>query len=187
MGKRALSSLLLLLCVLLGVSPAHGKKAFISDIVVTNTRDHVLLYFSVNDCFNADMNTAIESGIDTTFTFFVRLYEKRPLLWDRKIADLEVSHGIKYDQLKNSYEVRLSEHNGKAVVVKSFEEAKRLMSEVAALKVTEIQQLQRGGRYQIQMMAELNKIQLPLHLHYVFFFLSLWDFKTDWHSLDFRY
>jgi hypothetical protein len=61
------------------------------------------------------------------------------------------------------------------------------MSEVAALKVTEIQQLQRGGRYQIQMMAELNKIQLPLHLHYVFFFLSLWDFKTDWHSLDFRY
>ena len=37
------------------------------------------------------------------------------------------------------------------------------------------------------MMAELNKIQLPLYLHYVFFFLSLWDFETDWHSVDFRY
>lgn len=187
MGNRTLSPLLILLCFLLVATPAHGKKAFLSDIVVTNTRDHVLLYFSVNNCFTAEMNTAIESGIDTTFTFFVKLYEKRPFLWDRKIADLEISHSIKYDQLKNSYEVRLSEQNGKAFVVKSFEEAKRLMAEVAALQVAAIQQLQRGGRYRIQMMAELNKIQLPLYLHYVFFFLSLWDFETDWHSVDFRY
>ncbi|MBN1106364.1 MAG: DUF4390 domain-containing protein [Deltaproteobacteria bacterium] len=167
--------------------PAHGKKAFLSDIVVTNTRDHVLLYFTVNNCFNADMNTAIESGIETTFTFFVQLYEKRPFLWDRKLADLEISHSIKYDQIKNLYEVRLSEQKGKAVVVKSYDEAQRLMAEVAALKVVEIQQLMKEGHYQIRMMAQLNKIQLPLYLHYVFFFLSLWDFETDWHSVDFRY
>jgi Domain of unknown function (DUF4390) len=178
---------MLLLCVLLLATPAQAKKAFLSDIVVTNTRDHVLLYFSVNNCFNADMNTAIESGIETTFTFFVKLYEKRPFLWDRKLADLEISHSIKYDQIKNIYEVRQSEQNGKAVVVKSFDEAKRLMAELAALKVLEIQHLQRGGHYQIRMMAQLNKIQLPLYLHYVFFFLSLWDFETDWHSVDFRY
>jgi hypothetical protein len=187
MGNRTLSLLLLVFCVLLVATPAHAEKAFISDIVVTNTPDNLLLYFSVNNCFTAEMNTAVESGIDTTFTFLIRLYEKRTFIWDRKLVDLEISHSIKYDQLKNLYEVRLSEQNGKAFVVKSFEEAKRLMAEVAALQVAAIQELQRGGRYRIQMKAELNKIQLPLSLHYVFFFLSLWDFETDWHSVDFRY
>jgi hypothetical protein len=188
MGRnRTLSLVLLLFCVLFVAIPVHAKKAFISDIVVTNTPDHLLLYFSVNDCFTAEMNTAIESGIDTTFTFLIRLYEKRAFLWDRKLVDIEFSHSIKYDQLKNLYEVRLSEQDGKAIVVKSFEEAKRLMAEVAALRVAALQQLHRGGRYRIRMMAELNKIQLPLSLHYVFFFLSLWDFETDWHSVDFRY
>jgi len=36
-------------------------------------------------------------------------------------------------------------------------------------------------------MAELDKLELPLYLHYIFFFLYLWDFKTDWHAVDFRY
>lgn len=39
----------------------------------------------------------------------------------------------------------------------------------------------------MQAMAELNKIRLPFHLHYVFFFLSLWDFETDWHTIKFTY
>jgi len=37
------------------------------------------------------------------------------------------------------------------------------------------------------MMAELDKIRLPLYLHYVFFFLSLWDFETDWYAVDFLF
>jgi len=35
--------------------------------------------------------------------------------------------------------------------------------------------------------AELNKLTLPFHLHYVLFFVSLWDFETDWYTIDFVY
>lgn len=168
-------------------TPVQAKKAFLSDIVVTNTRDHLLVYFSVNNCFTAEMNTAIESGLNTTFTFFVRLYEKRNFLWDRKIADVEISHSIKYDNLKNIYEVRLSEQNNKVIQVNVFDEAKKLMADVSALKVTPAHNLRKGERYQLQMMAQLDKIKLPLYLHYVLFFLSLWNFETEWHTVDFRY
>ncbi len=188
MRKRKTSILIIVLLLTTQfVSPALAQKAYLSDMVVTNTRDHLLVYFSVNECFTPEMNKAIENGLNTTFTFFVKLFEKRDYWWDVKITDLEVKHSIKYDNLKKIYEVRLSDQDNKIITVKDFEEAKRLMADVVALKVTPLTNLRKGGHYQLQMMAELDKITLPLYLHYVLFFLSLWDFKTDWHAIDFRY
>ncbi len=166
---------------------ALAAEARLTDVVVTNTRDHLLVYFSVADCFTDNMERAIENGVSTTFTFFVKLYEVRDWWWDRSIADLKVSHEIKYDSLKKVYIVRLSSRDNKMMYVKEFEEAKKLMSEIVGLKVTELRNLQRGNHYQISMMAELDKIRLPFYFHYVFFFLSLWDFETDWYTVDFRY
>jgi hypothetical protein len=185
---RGLKSLLLIMILwVAGAVPAMAKEAYLSDFVVTNTRDHLLVYFTVNNCFTPEMNNAIESGIETTFTFFVQLHEKRDLIWDKKIADLEVSHSIKYDSLKKIYSVRFSEDNNREVTARNFEEAKKLTAEVVALKVVPMHQLKKGKRYQLQMMAQLDKIRLPFYLHYVLFFLSLWDFETDWYAVDFRY
>ena len=185
---RGFKSLLLIMIVwFAGAVPAMAKEAYLSDFVVTNTRDHLLVYFAVNNCFTPEMSNAIESGIETSFTFFVQLCEKRDLIWDKKIANLEVNHNIKYDSLKKIYSVRFSENNSREVTAKNFEEAKKLMAEVVALKVVPMHQLKKGKRYQLQMMAQLDKIRLPFYLHYVLFFLSLWDFETDWYAVDFRY
>ena len=166
---------------------AQAEMSYLSDIVITNVEVHLLVYFTVKECFTPEMNSAIESGIETSFTFFVKLYEKIDLSIDNKVTDLEVKHSIKFDSLKKVYEVRLSERENKVITVKDFEEAKKLMSEVIALKVTPLSNLREGADYQLQMMAELDKITLPFYLHYVLFFLSLWDFETDWHTIDFRY
>jgi len=185
---RGLKSLMLVMIFwVAGALPAMAKEAYLSDFVVTNTRDHLLVYFAVNNCFTPEMNNAIESGIETTFTFLVQLHEKRDLIWDKKIADVEVNHSIKYDSLKKIYSVRFSEGSNREVTARTFEEAKKLMSEVAALEIVPMHQLKKGKRYQIQMMAQLDKIRLPFYLHYVLFFLSLWDFETDWYAVDFRY
>ncbi|MBW1779827.1 MAG: DUF4390 domain-containing protein [Deltaproteobacteria bacterium] len=179
--------ILFFLVGLLWSGDALAAEARLTDVVVTNTRDHLLVYFSVADCFTDNMEKAIDNGVSTTFTFFVKLYEVRDWWWDRSIADLKVSHEIKYDSLKKVYIVRLSSRDNKTIYVKEFEEAKKLMSEIVGLKVTELRNLQRGNHYQISMMAELDKIRLPFYFHYVFFFLSLWDFETDWYTVDFRY
>ena len=185
-AKKTLLTIIVLIATQWAV-PAQAQQAYLSDIVITNVEDHLLVYFTVKECFTPEMNSAIESGIETSFTFFVKLYEKIDLSIDNKVTDLEVKHSIKFDSLKKVYEVRLSERENKVITVKDFEEAKKLMSEVIALKVTPLSNLREGADYQLQMMAELDKITLPFYLHYVLFFLSLWDFETDWHTIDFRY
>jgi hypothetical protein len=168
------------------VSTASAEKAYLSDIAITTNSNHLVVYLMVNQCFTEEMNRAIESGILTTFNFFIHLYERRQYWWDRKIASLEIRHSIKFDNIKKSYEVTLSERENETITVKDFDQAKRIMSEIVALKVIPIRHLKRDRRYQLQMMAQLDKIKLPLYLHYVLFFLSLWDFETDWYTLNFR-
>lgn len=176
-------------CLFLGVAERRvwAEEAALNDIVITTTQDDLLAYFTVVNCFTEDMDRAIHNGIPTTFTFFVKLLEVRSSWWDRKIADLKVSHEINYDSLKKVYILRFSEDDRKEVVVKEFEEAKTLMSEIVGLKVASLNRLEKGEYYRVRMMAELDTIKLPMYLHYVLFFLSLWDFETDWYSVDFRY
>ena len=164
-----------------------AEEARIKDISVINSWDHCILSFSVTGCFTEEMKKAIENGINTTFTFYIELYEIRDFWWDRQIADLSVSHHIKYDNLKKFYTVTLSEKDNKVFYVEDFDKAKKLMSEIRGFGVTKLHNLQKGKRYQVRMMAELDKITLPFYLHYVFFFLSLWDFETDWYTVDFSY
>lgn len=184
--KRIVTALLTIL-LLHVATDASAQKAHLSDIVVTNTRDHLLLYFTVNDCFTPEMNAAIDSGIETTFTFFVKLFEKRRFLWSKKLADIVIRHRIKYDNLKGTYEITRSEENGKGITVNNYAQAKKLMAEVVAVKVVPMEQMTKGTPYQVQMMAQLDKIKLPFYLHHVLFFLSLWDFATDWYAVDFKY
>lgn len=184
--KKLVVGLLIILILQVAID-AGAQQAYLSDIVVTNTRDHLLLYFTVNGCFTPEMNAAIDSGIETTFTFFVKLFEKRRFLWSKKLADIVVHHRIKYDNLKGTYEITRSEENGKSITVNNYAQAKKLMAEVVALKVAPMEQMTKGTPYQVQMMVQLDKIKLPFYLHHVLFFLSLWDFATDWYAVDFKY
>ena len=169
------------------VSQARGEQAALSEIMVNTTEGHLSISFKVTNCFTEHMKAAIENGIRTTFTFFVDVDEARDLWWDKSIASLKVSHEIHYDSLKKVYSIVMSEQSGQPVKVSDFKKAKEVMTRISDLKVAELSCLTKGKRYQVRMMAELDKIRLPFYLHYVFFFLSLWDFNTDWYTVDFIY
>lgn len=177
------------LCLGFFPSEARGDtgKAAIEDIVVTNTRDSLLVYFTVTNCFTDEMVRAIENGIPTSFLFFIKLYRKRSLWWDKEIASLTITHEIKYDNLRRVYAVKRSDDEEAAVQVTDFEQAKKLMSEIVAVKLADLSILERGNRYRVSMMVEMDKIQLPFPLHYIFFFVRLWDFKTPWYNMEFLY
>jgi hypothetical protein len=61
------------------------------------------------------------------------------------------------------------------------------MAEIDSLKIVPLWKLEKGGKYQIRAKAELSKLTLPFYLHYILFFVSLWDFETDWYTIDFIY
>lgn len=164
-----------------------AQEAHLTNIIVTNTRDDFLIYLTVKGAFTDEIKKAVLSGVPTSFSFFISLNKERRLWPDKEIADLKVTHTIKYDNLKKEFSVYRSWKNGKPNITQSFEEAQKLMAEINGLKVLPLKALEKGRRYQLRAKAELSKLTLPLYLHYVFFFMSLWDFETDWYTVDFIY
>ena len=166
---------------------AQAQEARLKDIIVTNTRDDLLVYLTVEGAFNEQMREAIASGVPTTFRFFVSLYEDRKLWFDRKIADIKVTHTIKYDNLKREYSIQRSWAEGDPKTTHAFTEARELMSEIDHLHIIPLSRLERGKLYQIRAKAGLSKLKLPLNLQYALFFVSLWNFETDWYTVSFIY
>jgi hypothetical protein len=186
MGKKACT--FVLLALLLSASSAWGDDARITDVIVTNTRDDLILYFRVEGCFTPELERAILNGVPTTFTFLASLNRVRNFWKDKSLASLEIRHTVKFNNLKNEFVISRSEDGGRQIVVKALPEAKKIMAEVENLKIAKLEALEKNHRYQVRIKAELSRITLPLYLHHVFrFFLFLWDFETDWYATDFMY
>lgn len=181
-------TLLLIFCLLLSFpSPLQAAEATLSNIIVTNTQEDLLVFFDIEGCFTREMEEAILNGIPTTFTIVIKLYRTRTAWLDASIASITLEHTIKYDSLKNEFRVTRSEADRTELVVKDFEAAKKAMAEIRNIRVVPLNELQDRGKYQLRVKAELEKVRLPLYLHYVLFFVSLWDFETDWYTVDFIY
>ena len=180
-----------IIVVLLGLALLTGNAALaqearLTDVIVTNTRDDLLIYLTVEGAFTPEMETAVKSGVSATFSFIVNLYRNRNWWLDKKIAAQTITHTIKYDTLKKKYRIQRS-WEAEPYITQSFSEAQKLMTEVDSLAMVPLAKLQKGTAYQIQAKAALSKRTLPLKLHYVLFFISLWDFETDWYTIDFIY
>jgi len=184
------TSLILILWVLLWFpmgSFADDNNALLDNIKLANTRDDLLTYFEVKNAFTDKINQAVKNGIPTTFSFYVSLYKVSNSLLDTKIADIQIKSTIKYNSLKDEFSISRPWKDEKPSFTKSFEEAKSWMTEVDNLSIIPLKNLIKGDKYQIRIKAELDKVTLPLSLHYVLFFVSFWDFETDWYLINFTY
>lgn len=170
------------------IAPAFARDdAIISHIKLANTRDDLFAYFKVENAFNEKNTQAIESGLSTSFTFYLTLYKTSSGLFDKKITDIKTQATIKYNSLTQEYTVNCGWKDDPALTTKSLDEAKTWMTDIDNLKVASLDRLVKGDKYQIRIKAELEKVTLPLALHYVFFFVSYWDFETDWYVINFTY
>jgi len=167
--------------------PCAAQDATLSNIIVTNTNKDLLVYLNVEGAFREQTVNAIMSGVPASFSFFVMLYQKRSMWFDKAIANIEIVNSIKYNNLKKVFIVERSWENGKIRTAQSLQEAQKLMSDVDGLKIILLNKLEKGKQYQVKAKAQLSKLTLPFYLHYVLFFVSLWDFETDWYTIDFIY
>jgi hypothetical protein len=167
---------------------AMGQNARLSDITITNTHDDLeLVYLKVKGTFTEKMKEAVSNGVPITFLFFVTLHKIRRLWGNEEIANIQITHTLKYDNLKKEFIIKRSWEDDEPIIAKSFEEARKLMSEINRLKIVPLNRLEKGERYQLKAKAELSKVTLPVYLHYILVFMSLWDFETDWYSIEFVY
>jgi hypothetical protein len=157
----------------------QGSEALIEGLRIVKGEGNISIGFSVTNCFSKKMEEAIKAGIPTTFNFFVKLYKKRSPLWGKKIVAHRFRHTLVYDTLKDTFRILLEE-KGEEIQVQDMEEAKQYMQRVEAFVVVKERELTRGN-YKLAIKAELDPVKLPLGLEGILFFVSLWDFETDWY------
>jgi hypothetical protein len=171
---------------MVSTSPLHAENAEIRDLMVTNNSTHLLVYARVMNCFTKDMDAAILAGIPTTFTFLLDLYQVRSPWMDKKLIRLTVRHTIKYDNVKRLFYVT-SDGVKEPASFQDYESAKQAMADLNGIPVALLKALKKGEYYYVQIKAKLEKVRLPLQMEYIFFFVSLWDFETNWHQEGFYY
>jgi len=86
MNRKTLA--LLLAIVFFVQNLVFAQDARLTNIIVTNTEDDLLVYLNVEGAFREKMKKAILSGVPTSFSFFVSLYQVRNLRFDKKITDI---------------------------------------------------------------------------------------------------
>lgn len=181
---------LFLLPVLAACPPvcvAAPNKAEISKIVIDKNGKNLEASFRLIDCFNSDMEEAILNGVPTTFRIIVVVEKPSLFLIKSKVADFTLQHTIRYNRLNNEFQVELPEHPQKILVTRSFDEAKKWMSTVDNLPVIPTCWLIKDQEYYLDVKAELSKVELPLFFRYILFWVSLWDFETEWYTVEFLY
>jgi hypothetical protein len=170
-------------CLLLWFLPisAYCEKASIQEVSVKGATGAWKVSLQVKDCFTEKMEEAIQTGIRTVFTFYLQVHQKRGWWWkDRKVASAQFHHAIQYDPILGEYQVSLEEKNTH-LVTRNFAEAKAWMAGVEEVEIRSSSPLKPGVSTELRIKAQLDPVKLPLHLENLFFFVSLWDFETDWY------
>lgn len=188
-------SVKLIKCViLLGILLFIQNTAFVQEkkltnIKIANSRDNLLTFFNIQEMLPENIKKSILSGLPATFSFFITLYQTNTLWFDKKIAELRITHDIKYSTLIKEFEIKRSWEKENSRIAKTFMEAEQILTHVNHLKVVSLSRLEKNWKYQIRIRvkAEVNKDSKSFYLRNVFNFLPIWDFKTHWYIMDFIY
>ncbi len=166
---------------------AQQNTPDLKDIIITTSKSHLILFATVENGFTKDMLDGIRNGLPVTFTFHVELDKIRSAWFDSTLIDTTITHKLKYDSIKQEYSIIFSERNGQTVTTRSLKEAKQLMAELSGFPLIARNKLIADAAYALKIKATLAETTLPLGIHYILPFTSLWDFETDWRTVEFRY
>jgi hypothetical protein len=164
---------------------AFARTVTISDALVNSRQDDLILFLRVEGAFDRKLDKAVQSGVPATFVFNVSLSEDKGVFRSRTILELNATHTLKYNAMKNNYTVQRSWED-QPLITNEYDEAKKWMTEIENMRLIPLSHLQKGERYVLRSKVMFEKATLPV-LNYIFFFMSLWDFESDWHYYRFIY
>lgn len=162
------------------------KEPVFTEVTVTTSQSHLLLFGLLENAFTAEMVQGLHSGLDIHFSFFIEIAPSDKSWKDDKLASLETHHVLSYDTLKELYKVEIAESSKRFFTFSDLVNAQTAVKEINGLQVVELSQLEPETSYTVRIRAELFRKTLPMGLHQVVPFVSLWDVKTKWHTISFN-
>lgn len=166
---------------------AEEKGPHIADILITTSQSHLLLFCTIKNSFTPEMIEGVQNGIPVTFTFHIELEQVNNKWFDKTITEMELNHTLTFDSLKEEYLIQQSEKPTTQIKTDDLVKAMEVMSELNGIKIIPRDKLIPDEPYAIHVQAKLAEKTLPLHLHNIIPFISLWDFETDLRTIEFHY
>jgi len=182
---------LLFCCLLLAFRPglpmaAAEETPEVKNIIVTTSDTDLLLFATVKNGFTQTMLDEVHAGGTVVFTYHMELMKTDGKWFNTTLVESAVTHTLAFDAASKTYKVVLSEQGDKAVTTADLDHAKQLMAELNSVKIIALAQLVPDTPYAIRFKVTLKKGSLPLGMHRLVPF-ALWDFETDWRTIEFRY
>jgi hypothetical protein len=153
--SRRFVLVLLWLVVVAAPRPAEAQALRVTPV----TRDEqVLVSFELADAYTSEVRDAIQSGLQTTFTYDVELRRSAALWFDRLVASARVSASVKFDNLTRRYQVTIAEDGrvSTTTVTDDEEAVRKAVATFQRLPLFRTRVLEANGEYYIRVRARLR-------------------------------
>lgn len=178
--KSLYSGCLVFFVLLLTVNPALSGDAELTNLIVRNKNDELQVDLVIKGIFTEEMKADVSKGIPVNLTFLILLYEVSDYWFDDKMISKTATHEVRFDVLRKEYRIRRSWEKRTPLVVKDFEKAQGLFSEIKGFDVIPLKRLKKSKHYQLRIKSELSENKAHL--------AGLpWEFETDWYTINFIY
>ncbi len=168
-------------------SAVIAQEALLKNITLSSMEDRMVVSMRVQGAFTPKMLASLRDGVQAEFTYRLRMYRDRNMWLDEKLAGIDLTHSLVFDPVRKVYTVHRSWAQPPSAETRSLEEARDLMTRIEKFPILPLDQMQRGEGYELRAKVELAQVTLPFYLRYVFYFVALWDYETEWHSVFFLY
>jgi hypothetical protein len=153
-GSRRI--ILLLLWALVGTPiAAHAQAIRITPVA---SDDQLLVSFEMVDAYTSEVREAVQSGLQTTFTYDVELRRSAALWFDRLIASARVSASVKFDNLTRRYQVTITQDGrvSETTLTEDEELVRQAVASFQRLPLFNTRILEANGEYYVRVRARLR-------------------------------
>jgi hypothetical protein len=161
----------------------NAEEAKINNFIINKKDTSLLLSFSTENAVSQEISELIKSGTPISFSFDIEIEKKRSFyLPDKTVFKKAITHKLKYSSLTKTFFIVKPYISDEPYVINSQNRAQSEMTSITDYKIKLPENSE--GLYTVSVRARLQEVTLPFYMHKIFFFLSAWDFKTDWIKQD---
>lgn len=148
----------LFLGILVALAPMVGAVDLrISNLVVTNSDRSLMVHAVLLGPLPETLVEGVESGIPAIVRFQVELWQYNSFWIDRRLASKIVERQVQYDVLTKEYRVTaLQGESREPYVTRDLWEARRVISELRAVRLAPIDLLKLDDLYYVRLRAEIR-------------------------------
>lgn len=159
----------------------YGELSKISDIIVMEGKDEVVVSSSLLGGFGKYFEEAIKNGFEKEITFYIEIYRIWNFWPDEFILSKKIQKTIKFDTLKNTYHA--TSYDGLYLEERFFDDYDKMkawISKLEGIKVASRGLLRPNANYFVRIRAD-SKYKRPSPLiENLLFFIPTTDFETPW-------